>query len=519
MRKAALAAERVYRYAHSDVFMLLTMRVLDSRISAICVAMVLVRLASLAVLQFARTELYSIAKVRRRNMGKKIFDYLIIGDSAAGVNAAEQIRQNNQQASIMMLSKEPYPAYGRPLISYMIEKKIDEDCIWYRSPSFYENHNIEVLRGAEYEAVSLDANAHTVVLKNGECIQYGKCLIATGSISTTPPIKNLENAKNVFPFMTLDHAKDLLNAARVATDSSHREGKLSTAVIIGAGLIGLKAAEALVGHVDEVIVVSRRWILPQVLDPDAGAVLQKSLEEAGIQCLTGAAAKDLTLVDNRIHEVALDDGTTIACDVLVSALGVRPNSALAVHAGAAEERGLICGNDLQTSLCDVYAAGDVTQVNNLLDGTHSTLALWRSAVRQGKAAGAFMCGAACEPYTGDYAVNATYFFDFPLLSAGITNPGEGSGYEVDVRIEKDCYAKFVTKDDKLKGYILLNKPENAGIYTSLIEQQIPLSSLPKDVFDRAPSNLDFPSADRWNRIHEAYPNKNESPDQRSVCNV
>ena len=445
----------------------------------------------------------------RPSGAQRAVDYLIIGNSAAGVTAAEHIRATDAEGSILVLSREPYAAYGRPLISYLIEGKTFEDRISFKDEGFYERLRLDTLFGPEYEAVSLDPVAHVVALAGGDAVTYGKCLIATGSNPFTPPIRGLGGRSNVYPFMTLDDAKAAWAATVDATEHAHAEGRKSRVVVIGAGLIGLKAAEALSYHADEVIVLELApRILPAVLDDAGAALLQGMLEPHGITCLTGVSADELVGEGDRITGAVLTNGEKIACDLVIAAVGVRPNSALAVDAGAEQGRGLVCGPDLQTSLPDVYAAGDLVQVTDVLDGAERPLALWPNAMRQGKYAGLHMAGSPkAEPYLGGFAVNAVDFFEASLLTAGIINPAEGSGCEVDERVDEAAgsYAKFVRREGLLVGYILLNRPENAGLYTSIIEQRTPLAELDDAIFDAAPANLDFSEDARWARLHTCYP--------------
>ncbi len=440
-------------------------------------------------------------------MGRRTTDYLIIGNSAAGVTAAEHIRANDGDATITIVSREPYAVYGRPLISYLIEGKTTEDRMGFKDAGFYDDKRIEALLGPDYEAVELDAQAHEVTLKNGDIVFYGKCLLATGSVPFVPPIKGLEGKANVHAFMTLDDAKSAWAATVAVTEAAHAAGRSSRVIVIGAGLIGLKAAEALSHHADSVLVLELApRILPAVLDDEGAAVLQTLLSAHGITCLPGTSADELLGEGDTVTGARLTNGTVVECDLVVAAVGVRPNSALAVSAGAQQGRGLVCGPDLQTSLPDVYAAGDVVQVTDVLDGAQRPLALWPNALHQGKLAGQHMAGMKdAEPYTGGFAVNAVDFFEASLLTAGIINPAEDGGCMVEVRAEGTQYAKFVTRDGCLVGYILLNRPQNAGIYTSLIEQRIPLDTLEGDLFDAAPVNLDFPQDVRWARLHKCYP--------------
>ncbi|MDR0514353.1 MAG: FAD-dependent oxidoreductase [Coriobacteriaceae bacterium] len=435
------------------------------------------------------------------------FDYLIIGNSAAGVTAAEYIRAQDGEGSILIVSREPYAVYGRPLISYLLEGKTTEDRMGFKPDDFYMARNIDTLFGPQYEVVSLNAAGHQAVMRDGQAIGYGKCLIATGSVPFVPPIEGLEGRTNVFGFLTLDDAKSAWNAAREATAAAHEAGRKSRAVVIGAGLIGLKAAEAISYHVDEVVVLELApRILPAVLDDRGAAILQGQLAGHGLDCRPGITASALQGEGAQVSSVALTDGSTLECDLVIAAVGVRPDTALAVGAGAEQGRGLVVGTDLKTTLADVYAAGDVTQVVNLLDCSKQPLALWPNAMRQGKVAGQYMAGSPdAEPFEGSFAVNAVDFYDCSLLTSGIINPAPEGGYEEQVFVQGKAYAKFVTKNGLLMGYILLNRPANAGIYTTIIEERIPLAELADDLFEETPINLDFPDDLRWKRLHAFYP--------------
>lgn len=435
-------------------------------------------------------------------------DYLVIGNCAAGVSAAESIRGNApDSATITIISNEPYPAYGRPLISYLIEGKTTEDFMWLKGPSFYDDLHIDTLFGSDYKAIKLDPEAHQVELQNGDKITYGKCLLATGSVPFIPPIEGLREGSNVHGFMTLDDAKGLWRAAEAAGKVAAEADRPSRIVVIGSGLIGLKAAEAISRFVDEVLVLELApRILPAVLDVEGAQILQDSLAAHGIHCLPGVSAEKLNLEDDVVKSMKLTNGDEVECDLVVAAVGVRPNSSLAVEAGAEEGRGLVCDSNLMTSLPDVYAAGDVVQAKDALDGSLHPLALWPHAVQQGKAAGKFMAGAQdAGQYEGGFAVNAVDFFDDSLLTSGIINPPDDGGYEVKVIAGEGSYAKFVTKDDRLMGYILLNRPENAGIYTSLIENATDLSTVRESIFDNAPCNIDLSEDHCWDRLHKGYP--------------
>ena len=228
-----------------------------------------------------------------------------------------------------------------------------------------------------------------------------------------------------------------------------------------------------------------------MLDADGAAIVSRLVEPHGIFCHPSMSVDEMLGEGERVTHVRLTDGSDEACDMIIVAVGVRPASKLAVEVGAEQGRGLICGPDLQTSLPDVYAAGDV-KVTDTLDGSERPLALWPNAVRQGRIAAMHMAGVpGALPNEGSFAVNAVDFFDITLLTSGIINPPADGDFDVRVEVEDDEYVKFVMRDGKLVGYVLLNRPDNAGMYTAMIEHGVPVASLAADTFDRVPSTSIF----------------------------
>ena len=242
------------------------------------------------------------------------------------------------------------------------------------------------------------------------------------------------------------------------------------------------------------VVGHNKRLLKNALD-EAGTQLLKRLihEASNVECVTGCSVDEAVRDGDRVVSVRLSDGTDVPCDALVMAVGVRPATALAEAAGAVVERGIVIDEHLQTTLPDVFAAGDCAQVRNALTGQLAPLALWGNAVRQGRAAGLWMAGSAnAEPYVDDYAENAVDFFEISLLSCGIVNPEPDGGFDELVFAEEDRYAKFVIRDDRLVGYVLLNRPDHAGIYNSMIRNGVAVGSLSKEMFARVPEIIDLP---------------------------
>ena len=399
--------------------------------------------------------------------------YVIIGNSAAGIACVEGIRSADAEGEITIVSDEPFAAYGRPLISYYLLGATDRQRMLYRPADFYEKNKVRALLGARAE--KLDPAAQKVVLRGGEEIPYDRLLVATGSRPFEPPMEGIGGVKNKFNFMTL---QDALSLEKVLS-------KRKNVLIIGAGLIGLKCLEGILERVKSVSVADMAGrILPSILDDAGAAVVRRELEGKGAKFyLSDSVAK---FEGNTAH---LKSGKEISFDILVVAVGVRPNTELVKDAGGEVSRGVVTDEKQQTSLKNVYAAGDCAESFDITSGARKVLALLPNAYRQGYTAGVNMAGGEAA-FADAMPLNAIGFFGSHVLTAGSY---EGESF---VQAEGDVYRKFFCKDGVLKGFILVNSPERAGIYTSLIRNKTPLSEVDFKSLEGAPNLAAFPQAAR-----------------------
>ncbi len=250
---------------------------------------------------------------------------------------------------------------------------------------------------------------------------------------------------------------------------------------MGAGLIGLKAAEGLAPVAGSVHVVELALrVLPMILDEQAAAPVQKRLEQNGLTFHLSQTVKKV-IGKQRVEQVVLEDGTVLDCDILVMGVGVRPNVMEAKEAGVEVDRGIIVDEAMHTNVPDIYAAGDVTQAVDIVTGDRKIMALWPNAYMQGRAAAHDMCGCK-DDFDGVFPMNAVGFFGFPIITAGIQ--GGDDTQAIEAYDDKTGAAKrFFVRDDKLVGMILVGDVDRAGIYTSLITEKTPLSSLERPLTD------------------------------------
>lgn len=399
--------------------------------------------------------------------------YVIIGNSAAGIACVEGIRSADAEGEITIVSDEPFAAYGRPLISYYLLGATDRQRMLYRPADFYERNKVRTLLGARAEKI--DPAAQKIVLRGGGEIPYDKLLVATGSRPFEPPMEGIGGVKNKFNFMTL---QDALSLEKVLS-------KRKNVLIIGAGLIGLKCLEGILERVKSVSVADMASrILPSILDDAGAAIVRRELEGKGAKFyLSDSVAK---FDGGTAH---LKSGKEISFDILVVAVGVRPNTELVKDAGGEVSRGVVTDEKQQTSLKNVYAAGDCAESFDITSGARKVLALLPNAYRQGYTAGVNMAGGEAA-FADAMPLNAIGFFGSHVLTAGSY---EGESF---VQAEGDVYRKFFCKDGVLKGFILVNSPERAGIYTSLIRNKTPLSEVDFKSLEGAPNLAAFPRAAR-----------------------
>ena len=380
--------------------------------------------------------------------------YVIIGNSIAATGCIEGIRSVDAGGEITVISEEKNAAYCRPLISYYLEGKTDLRRMQYRDADFYEKNRCRVLYGKK--AVQILADSKEAQLSDGSRIPYDRLCIAAGSSPFIPPFEGLETVREKYSFMTLDDALALEKALK----------KDSRVLIVGAGLIGLKCAEGILGKVASVTVCDLAdRVLSSILNRDCAAIMQKHLEAHGmIFCLSDSVVR---FERNTAH---MKSGNDVEFDILVLAVGVRANTAILRDCGGEVNRGIITDKRMQTSVPDIFAAGDCAEGPDLSTGGNRVLAILPNASMQGYTAGVNMAGKEAF-FDKGIPMNAIGFFGLHTMTAGSY---DGELYEK--KTDHSLKQLFV-KDDRLCGFILIGCDERAGIYTSLVREQTPLSSI------------------------------------------
>ncbi|HEY3368950.1 MAG TPA: FAD-dependent oxidoreductase [Symbiobacteriaceae bacterium] len=401
------------------------------------------------------------------------YHYLIIGNSAAGIGAAEAIRETDRHGAIGIISDEPYHTHSRALIAFHLMGRLTREGMNFRPRDFYNRYGIDALLG--HRATQLNPDAKRVWLEDGKEIGYDQLLLATGGKAIVPPLPGAK-LSGVFTFQSIadvDQVRDALSHCR-------------RAVVIGGGLIGMQAAEALCELGREVTVVE---LLPRILAPvfdtEASTYIAGLFEKRGVRIMTGTAVAEILAQRDepgRAGGVKLNTGEELPADLVIMSVGVAPRAELAKSAGLQVNRGILTDKCGATSAAGVYAAGDCAEGYDFITGQVKPMPIWPRAYTGGRIAGMNMAGVSTES-RGDLAMNASHFFGFPAMSAGIhdiTAPGvPAANYEVltDARIEDGYYQKIVLRDDRIVGLVLLGSAvDRAGIFTGVIKEELPVSS-------------------------------------------
>jgi NAD(P)H-nitrite reductase large subunit len=385
-------------------------------------------------------------------------EYLIIGNSAGGIGAAEAIREIDKTNSITIVSDEPYQAYSRPLISKYLAGKRTIDKILFRPADFYSRNSIELVLSRKVQHLNL--NNHTAQLENGEQIIWGKLLLATGGIPIVPKMKG-GNKDGVFTFLTIKDA--------VAIDEFIKDG--FQAVVIGGGLIGISVTEALVKRgVGVTVVEMKDRILNTILDETASSIAEETLRQAGVRVVTNQTMAKV-IGETRTEGVILDSGEKIPCNLVVMAIGVLPRVELAIGTEIKVNRGIVVDRFMSTNYPDVHACGDVAEAYDFVYGANRLTPIWPNAYIGGMIAGYNMAGVRTE-YPGGTAMNSLNYFGLDITTAGVVTPPPDSSWEVVSQGNDGVYKKIILSGDLVMGMVFVGDIEKSGMVFSLMKDRV-----------------------------------------------
>ncbi|NLP30026.1 MAG: NAD(P)/FAD-dependent oxidoreductase [Clostridiales bacterium] len=383
-------------------------------------------------------------------------NYLLVGNGCAAMECAKSLRENGYTGNIYLLSDLLEPAYNPMLITYFASGKIEYDAMFpYGSNmDFYTRYNILPYLGSP--VINLDAKEQFVENSKGLIIQYDKALIATGSSPIIPPAFS-----NVVDYVyTLRTIEDGVKFRKLL------RGPKKRVLVVGASMVGIKAVEALVENDFEVCLVDfAKYIFPMIAHKNCSLLIQEILRSKNVKLRFGTAVERVEKDKNNLVTYFTDEGSAEEVDCIVVCAGVRPNISFLDPDQVDIDHGILVNQYMETNVPGLYAAGDVSQGDDLISGEKRIIGLWANARYQGRTAGANMAGKKTK-YLGTLPHNITHFMEHDFIGVGNILNGDDMYEEYDE--DNYTYCCFVWDKKKLIGVNILNMPEISGILKNYI---------------------------------------------------
>ncbi len=370
---------------------------------------------------------------------------VIVGSGAAGLSAAQAIRENDLEVDVVVVSRDTkfYSLFALP---FYIAGEIDGSNLDRFSPQFFQAVGVELRLGTT--ATKVNPGSNTLILDDGTELPYDALLVATGSSPVLPPIPGLDK-EGVVTLASLKDSETILA----------RSKQIKAAAVIGAGFVGIECAIALNKLGVQVTIIEREnRVLPRMLDEDTADIVIQLLRNQQVDVRTSSTV-DAIIGDQKVEGVQVGK-SQVPCDLVVAAAGVRPNLSLIKGTEVKTNIGVLVDKYMRTSVSNIYAAGDVAEALDRATNTPKVNAIWPNAIAQGCIAGQNMLGLQ-KPYEGSDTMNLINIFDTPVLSIGLTSAEAGSCETVQVQ-RGDVFRKLLLRDGRVLGYQSIGDLRNSG---------------------------------------------------------
>jgi NAD(P)H-nitrite reductase large subunit len=391
------------------------------------------------------------------------FKYLIIGGGVAGVTAAETIRQNDATGTIGIVSDEPYILYSRVMLSKpnFFLGKVPFDQVWLKGAEWYKENNIAFLGGKTVSA--LDAAQKNIKLADGDSFSYEKLLIATGTATRKASMPGADK-KGVHYLRSLDDGKGIMENIKTAKN----------AVTVGGGFIGFEMADLMqLAGLKTTIVLREPYFWDPVLDEASGKMIESAMGKVGVNILHNTEITEVTGGES-VEGVVLKDGTKIPCEIVIFGIGTVSHLDWMKSAGLNVNRGIMANEFMETSTPDVWTAGDIAEYKDLLLQENVQMGNWVSAHEQGRITGLGMVGQR-QPFkfVSFYTTNG---FGLTVAFVGDASPSANRTIIPRGSPEINSYARIILVNNEIEGATLINRIQEMGTISKLIEGNINVSA-------------------------------------------
>lgn len=393
---------------------------------------------------------------------------MIIGNSAAGLNALETFRKYQPHAPLTLISSEPGPAYSRVLLPYYLRSRIPYQNMFIRDAAYYRRLSVRTMFGET--VTGLDDENRELKLASGNHVPYDQLLIACGALPVMPPIPGLPGP-GVHHLWTLTDAEHLAPYFQV--------GK--KVLILGSGFVSLQAAWSAVQRGMEVSVYELMpQIMPRILDDQAAGLLQRKIIQYGVDLRLNINTERVQRQQDGKITVFAREQEPLTVDLVIVGTGVRPNTGFLLNSRLATDLGILVDEKMATNLPGIYAAGDVAQGPTAFGDRHAIHAFWPTAVEEGKVAGANMAGRALS-YPGSLNMNVTQMFGLTVASMGDFCSPDNQVLRQEIDLEQGKYLKIFGRAGVPVGALAVGGTElmaEFGILRALIRNRQIYQPLP-----------------------------------------
>ena len=375
---------------------------------------------------------------------------VIIGSGPAGIVAAEAMRAADPRVELEMVTQEPYPPYSPPAMA-------DHFLTGRSEPLFWKGRDVcerlDIAYRSPARVVAIDPAARQVDLHDGARLTYDALLIASGS-RLHAPIEGAE-LPGVHDFKSLVAAEAIMGRVR------RRES--TTALIVGAGFIGMEIALLLADLGVRVTIVERlTWVMPRMLDPETAEIAGRALVARGIDLRLDAEAIGFVEREGVVAGVRLANREVLSADLYVAATGVKPNLAFLDGSGVAKDWGITVDDHLRTSVPGVWAAGDVVEAPDRATGKAFVHAIFPNAVDQGRVAAANMLGGDIV-YPGAESMNSLKHLGLPIMAVGTMEGPDELRWR-----DGDVLRKVFLDDGRIVGFRFAGEISGGGLLRSFL---------------------------------------------------
>lgn len=386
-------------------------------------------------------------------MGK---NFVIIGSGVAAVNAAKTIREYDKESNIFIFGEESSLPYKRIKLSKDLYSDLHSEKVLIKKKKWYQDNHISVFINTK--VVKINTDEQFIVTSNEAVFSYHKLLICTGANNRRLEINGI-NKKSIFTIRDMKEADEL---------KSHLEDKESV-VTIGGGVQGLETAWSILKAGKKVSIVEvAPLLMRRQLDTKSSLLLKRKIEKEGVKVYLNTSI-DSILGKESVTGIKMNDNSQINCDSIVYSIGVTPNTKLVHDTTIKLNRGIVVDEKMRTNIDSVYAAGDVAEVNNEIEG------LWGTALEQGRVAGSNMVSKTAI-YKKEIPTTIFNAFNVSLFSIGVVNEEQCDTTIVE-EDGKEKYTRLFIKDNKIVGVISLEGVAASISYKSAIEKHVSLEGI------------------------------------------